>query len=163
LQIIGVINPLLKIYSLLLQLTVLIVGSSFCQDKTNQSDISSKVDSSSSSIAVDFKMPERWIKINKNLFILNDYIKEYDYWESALKQGHMPWRYYPKNIVIACLRDFGISDSKSDSDFVERLIEIKKDKIYSLKVGLTNFIIYVHTKNHIPISYKFEIRKYKVK
>ena len=152
---------MLKICFLLL--TVFLVGSSFCQDRTNQSDISSKVDSLSSSIVVDFKMPEGWVKINKNLFILIDYNKEYDYWELALKQGHMPWRYYPKNIVITCLRDFGISDSKSDSDIVERLIEIKKDKIYSLKVGLTNYIIYVYTKNHIPISYKFEIRKYKIK
>ena len=154
---------MLKIYSLLLLLTVLIIGSSFCKDKTNRSDVSSKVDSLSSSISVDFKIPEGWVKINKNLFILNDYNKEYVYWELALKQGHMPWRYYPKNIVIACLRDFGISDSKGDSDFVERLIEIKKDKIYSLKVGITNYIIYVHSKNHIPISYKFEIRKYKIK
>ena len=148
---------------MLLLLTVLIAGSSFCQDKTNRTDVSSKVDSLSSNIVVDFKMPEGWVKINKNLFILNDYNKEYDYWESALKQGHMPRRYYPKNVAIACLRDFGISDGKSVSEFAERLIEIKKDKIYSLKVGLTNYLIFVHTKNHIPISYKFEIRKDKIK
>jgi hypothetical protein len=146
-------NQLLKLFPLFLLLNVFFVFPSYSQDKTNLPD------SLSSDITIEFKIPKGWIKINENLFVLKDYHKELNYWEPALKQGHMPWRYDPKNIAVTCLWSFGISNGSPVDDFAERLSEIKKDKIYSLEVDTTKYIIYVRTKKHTPIAYKFEIKK----
>jgi hypothetical protein len=147
---------MLKLFPLFFLLYVILVYSSYSQEKTNLPD------SLSSDITIEFKIPKGWVQINKNLFVLKDYNKELNNWKPYLKQGHMPWRYSPKNIAVTCLWSFGISNGSPVDDFAEILSEIKKDKIYSLEVDTTKYIIYVRTNKHTPIAYKFEITKNKI-
>jgi hypothetical protein len=149
---IRVVNKVLKLFSLLLFLNILFVYPSYCQDKTNLHE------NISSDIVIKFKIPKGWDKIKENLFVLKDYNKELNNWAPYLKQGHMPWRYDPKNIAVTCLWSFGITDGSSVDDFAQRLTEIKKDKVYSLDVDSTEYVIYVRTKKHTPIAYKFEVK-----
>ena len=70
----------------------------------------------------------------------------------------MPWRYDPKNIAVTCLWSFGIIDGAPVDEFAKRPSVLKINKIYSLEVDSTKYIIHVRTNKHTPIAYKFEIK-----
>ncbi|MFZ1977088.1 MAG: hypothetical protein WAV76_03960 [Bacteroidota bacterium] len=127
-------------------LFLIIFSLAYCQDKT------------SSNIDVDFKIPKGWKKISDSVYILKNYAKELNEWAPYLAQGHMPWRYSPKNIVVTCLWSFGITDGTPVDVFAARLNEVKSKEIYSLIVDSTNYIVYIRTKKNVPIAYKFKIR-----
>jgi hypothetical protein len=109
-------------------------------------------------IQVNFKVPKDWKKLNDTLFIIRNFNKELNYWETNLGQGHMPWRFDPTSIAVTCLWKFGITDSTPVFIFANRLTEIKRDEIYSLTVDSTNYFIYVRTRRKIPVAYKLKIK-----
>ncbi|MGA3287022.1 MAG: hypothetical protein ABSD46_06330 [Bacteroidota bacterium] len=131
------------LFTLTLILVLSTASSTYCQD--------------SARIDVDFKVPKGWKKLNDTIYVIKNYTKELNEWVSYLAQGHMPWRYDPKNIAVTCLWSFGITNHTPVFEFADYLEEIKKDEIYSLTVDSTDYIIYVRIKKNVPIAYKFVI------
>ena len=134
-------------------------------------------DTTSNSVAVHFKVPKDWKRLNDSTFVLKDFGKEFNEWSQYLADGHMPWRLGPKNVAVACLWDFGIEDPEHTLvwEFASYLKEITTGQEYMLTVGFKEYIIFVRSKlyeshfkdgkgrertdeYHIPIPYRFEIR-----
>lgn len=150
-----------KFLILLFWLSVFIINPSLGLTHNNLSKAITTADSIATDVEINFKIPKGWAQIHKNTFVLKDYNKEFNFWEKSLNEGHMPWRFDPKNIAVTCLWSFGIKNGSPVDDFATELNEIKKDKIFSLHVDSTKYIIYVRSKRHIPIAYKLEIKKAK--
>ena len=114
--------------------------------------------STSAELVINFKVPKGWKRINDSVFVRTNYEEEFRFWYNDLREGHMPWRGDPKNIAVTCLWSFGIHDGSPVWVFANRLTQVKKNKIYSLRVDSTKYIIYIRTKKEIPIAYKFIIK-----
>jgi hypothetical protein len=129
--------------------------------KTYLPERSSIKDSLATDVEINFKIPKGWAQINECTFVRMDYNQELKYWEKDLNEGHMPWRFGPKNIAVTCLWSFGITNGTPVDKFANKITEIKKYRIYSLQVGNIKYIIFVKTKKNIPIAYKLEIKNAK--
>jgi hypothetical protein len=99
-------------------------------------------------IDIHFKVPKGWKKQGDGVFALANLKKSYDIWSQALANGHMPWRLDPRNVAVTCLWDFGITDSAKSGvfRFADRLNELQKDEIYSLKVQSATYIVSIRSK-----------------
>jgi hypothetical protein len=137
----------MKVFALFCFLASIVVSSGYSRDTT------------SSEIYINFNVPREWKKVNDSIYVLTNYKKKLNFESSYLAQGHMQWRLDPKNIAVTCLWDFGITDSTTVFNFAKRLTEVKENKIYSLRIDSTRYIIYVRTKKHTPLAYRLEVKR----
>ena len=136
----------MKTLQFTVMLLIMIAELSCCQGST------------SAELVINFKVPKGWKRINDSVFVRTNYEEEFRFWYNDLREGHMPWRGDPKNIAVTCLWSFGIHDGSPVWVFANRLTQVKKNKIYSLRVDSTEYVIYIRTKKEIPIAYKFIIK-----
>ena len=116
-------------------------------------------DTTTTIVKVDFHIPKDWEKINDTTYILKNFGKSLSYWSEALNSGHQPWMSDPKNCAAACLWEFGIKYHSDIFNFARQISEIKIRKVYSYKVNKVSYLVYIRTKDKIPIANKLEIRK----
>jgi hypothetical protein len=124
----------------------LLYQNTYCQDST------SKV------VQVDFHIPKDWKEIDSTTYVLKDFNKALNYWREAFSSGHQPWRLDPGNTAAACLWEFGIKYPGIVDDFASHLKVIETGKIYSFGVNQKNYMVFVRTKDKIPIAFKLEIK-----
>lgn len=114
-----------------------------------------------SDFSIDFTIHPGWKKVNDSLFVLKDFKKEFSNLYPFLSQGHQPWQGDPRFAAAACFWEFGMKYKFSDVFlFGSRLMEVKKQEIYSVEVQGKTYLMHLRTKKGIPVPYKLEIKNH---
>ena len=121
--------------------------------------VSLSQDSTTPDIVVHFTIPKGWKAGGDSTFVRTNLAQAFTFWHNELEEGHMPWRYDPKNVAVTCLQSFGIHDGSPGWIFADRLSVIRKGSVYSLKADSTRYDIYVKTKDSVPIASKLMVRR----
>lgn len=114
-------------------------------------------DSTTSDVVVHFTVPKGWKAEGDSTFVRTNLTQAFSFWHKELEEGHMPWRGDPKNVAVTCLWSFGIHDGSPVWIFADRLSVIRKGRVYSFTADSTRYVIYVRTKDGVPIAYRFVV------